>query len=194
MHKLHIGCGDHIIEGWLNTDGHPWAAGVTKLDATQVFPFPDASFDYIYSEHMIEHVSFDSGSKMLSECFRVLRPGGHLRVCTPDLEFLVDLYKDAKTRLQVEYIEYALDNENDTPFHDEVFIINNFFRKWGHCFIYNERVLKAALQIAGFKDIKRCKLQESQHKDLAGLANDTRMPAGFLELETLTLEATKMPA
>ena len=64
------------------------------LDATQTFPLPDCSFDYIFSEHMIEHVTYQNGKRMILECYRVLKPGGLLRISTPDLSFLVDLYKD----------------------------------------------------------------------------------------------------
>src|SRR5687767_1281080 len=66
--KLHIGAGLSLLTGWLNTDltARP---GVSYLDATARFPFPSDSFDFIYSEHMIEHVSYADGQRMLRECF-----------------------------------------------------------------------------------------------------------------------------
>lgn len=69
--KLHIGCGDHLLASWLNTDYEPVLPDVMRLDATQPFPFKDETFSYIYSEHVIEHISYWNGAKMLSECFRV---------------------------------------------------------------------------------------------------------------------------
>lgn len=44
---------------------------------------------------------------------------------------------------------------------------------------------------AGFAKITKCDLQESQDAALRNLANETRMPPGFLRLETLTLEGSK---
>ena len=36
--KLHIGCGDHLVQGWLNGDVAPYWNAI-KLDATRRFPF-----------------------------------------------------------------------------------------------------------------------------------------------------------
>ena len=71
--KLHIGCGGHVLSGWLNTDYDPELPMVMHLDARQHFPFKEETFDYIFSEHVIEHISYRDGMKMLTECFRVLK-------------------------------------------------------------------------------------------------------------------------
>src|SRR5580658_1989726 len=82
-HCLEIGAGANGKAGWLATDlGAGQGAGTTRsiaLDARKPFPIPTNSFDFIYSEHMIEHVTFDSGATMFKECFRILRPKGTLR-------------------------------------------------------------------------------------------------------------------
>ena len=91
--KLQLGCGSHPLDGWLNTDASPRAADVMRLNAARPFPFPDDAFAYVYSEHMIEHVSFRSAERALAESFRVLVPGGKIRVSTPDLAFLIDLWR-----------------------------------------------------------------------------------------------------
>jgi hypothetical protein len=64
-------------------------------------------------------------------------------------------------------------------------------RDWGHCFIYDEKTLNKSLTKAGFINIKRCKLQQSDLIELSGLENEDRMPEGFLGFETLTLEGEK---
>ena len=90
--RLHIGCAGHLLDGWLNSDVHPRTGNVLRLDATRRFPFPDGVFVHAYSEHVIEHLSFSQAASMLDECFRVLSPGGKVRITTPDLSFLVDLH------------------------------------------------------------------------------------------------------
>ena len=40
----------------------------------------------VYSEHMFEHVLPMDGAAFLKESYRILKPGGVLRVVTPDLE------------------------------------------------------------------------------------------------------------
>jgi len=193
--KLHIGCGKHTLAGWLNTDSYLQdpSLPVYLLDASKRFPFADGTFAYVFSEHMIEHVSYPAGRHMLSECLRVLEPGGVLRVSTPDLDFLLDLRRPDKSPLQREYIQWAA--ETSTPNvpdpTNEVFLINNFVRDWGHTFIYDERTLRQSLQLAGFGQLRKCELQESPIECLRNLENEARMPPGFLRLESMVLEAIK---
>lgn len=46
-------------------------------------PFPSAMFDVVFAGEIIEHVADTDG--MLEELHRVLRPGGHLLLTTPNL-------------------------------------------------------------------------------------------------------------
>jgi hypothetical protein len=48
-----------------------------------------------------------------------------------------------------------------------------------------------ALTRAGFVDTTECKVRESRHQMLCGLEDVARLPPGFLELESMELEATK---
>ena len=66
------------------------------------------SLDYIFSEHMIEHVSYEQGASMLRECYRTLKPGGRLRLATPDYTFLHELYASEKSDLQLNYIKWSI--------------------------------------------------------------------------------------
>lgn len=191
-HKLHIGCGFHVLPGWLNTDYYPTDPNVAHLDATKPFPFEDATFDFVFSEHMIEHVPYLDGCNMLRECFRVLKPGGVVRISTPDLNFLIELYGSSKTEQQQKYIEWS--KQNFAPWAAEAndtFIINNFMRDWGHCFIYDEKALGQAMENAGLRDIVRCVIQGSSRPELQNLENEGRAPPGFVKLETLTMEGTR---
>jgi predicted SAM-dependent methyltransferase len=49
-------------------------------------PFAAESVTLIYSEHMLEHLPAHTGARVLREAYRVLAPGGVLRIATPDLE------------------------------------------------------------------------------------------------------------
>ena len=190
--KLHIGCGPNILDGWLNSDFYPQSANVFHLDATRPFPLPDESFDYVFSEHMIEHVPYSDGAAMLLECHRVLKPDGRIRISTPDLRFLVDLYGEKRSELQSRYIDWSTRTfVENAPGSDAVFVINNFVRDWGHAFIYDEKILGAALNRAGFTNVSKFELNKSDDPALCRLENESRMPEGFLRLESITLEARK---
>jgi hypothetical protein len=113
---------------------------------------------------------------------------------TPDLKFLIELYSDDKTTVQSAYIKWS--KESFAPWATEAtdtFVINNFVRDWGHCFIYDEKTLRESLQDADFRLVVRCALQQSTTPELRNLEHEARMPIDFLRLETMTLEGSKLP-
>ena len=46
----------------------------------QALPYPDASFDHVFSSLVFHHLTRDMKMQTLQEVFRVLRPGGELHV------------------------------------------------------------------------------------------------------------------
>ena len=189
---LQIGCGDNPLPGWLNTEYFPDRADLVHLDATGRFPFPDASFDRVYSEHVIEHLPLDGGINLLAESCRVLRPGGRIRISTPPLEFLVSLVEQPDAGLNPAYMQWHSDRWlQGAPLRGPAVVINDFVRNWGHLFIYDEPTLRSAMSLAGFTDLKRCSIDESGAPELVGLENVGRMPAGLLQLHTMTIEGVK---
>ena len=185
---------DHILPGWLNSDLFPNSRDILYLDATKPFPLESNSFDYIFSEHMIEHIPYLQGKQMLKECYRVLKRNGKIGISTPDLSFLMDLYKDDISEFQKEYIKWAMDiyKLGDAPCQFATFVINNFMQNWVHTFIYDEKLLGTSLDQVGFSKIVKCDLKDSTDEILRNLEFDSKMPPGFLKLETMTLEGTKV--
>jgi predicted SAM-dependent methyltransferase len=181
--KLQLGAGEHPHDGWLNTDLHGYGHDdLVFLDVRKPFPLPDASFDLVYSEHMLEHLTYAEGQRCLRECLRVLRPGGVIRVATPSLERLARLYDGGD--VQESYVRWAvetLEPETDAPLPGVA--INNFVRSWGHRFIYDPQTLRHALAEAGFVDVEERTVGElEQH-----LADRPE----FNEYETFVLEARR---
>jgi len=199
MIKLHLGCGKNLLGGWINTDSKTSLQGCDYLDVTEKFPYDDNSVDYIFSEHMIEHINYQDGKFMIEESFRVLKSGGKIRISTPDLKFLINLYTEDKTDLQKKYIDYSVNHKSyNVSIGTDTFIINNFVRDWGHTFIYDEKTLKSLLESIGFSDVKSYLISESEDENLKNLENindsENRgqgQTKEFLQLETFTLEATK---
>jgi len=95
LRKLQLGAGSNDPKGWLNTDIEPNSNEV-YLDATKRYPFPDGSFHYVFSEYVIDHVPWEADVAMLKECYRVLAPGGKLRVITTNLAKFVRCYQEAR--------------------------------------------------------------------------------------------------
>ena len=190
---LHIGCGPHQLDGWLNTDIDA-REGVTYLDATQHFPLQDECVDYIFSEHMFEHIPYNSGHFFLCEACRVLKRGGAIRIATPDLDFLVRLYIESKGEFAQKYIKYAVDTFiPDIKVYTRGNVINNYFYNWGHRFIYDFEMLQITLSAAGFSEIVRCEPKTSKDLHLCGLErHGTLLGDEFNEYETIVVEARKL--
>jgi predicted SAM-dependent methyltransferase len=202
--KLQLGTGTLPTPGWLNTDLDPTlgrtvtADGppVIFLDVTRRFPFLDATFDYAAAEHLIEHLHYDAGRRMLAECARVLRPGGRIRIATPDLERLLNLYEQ-RHRLSSEqeaYIRWTADMWLEPDRASVAFVINNAFHAWGHQFLFDEDTLRATLAEVGFTAIDRFAVRESDDAHLQGL--ETHGCAcgneAMVAFETMVLEAERL--
>ena len=62
-------------------------------------PFKNNTFNYLYSEHTLEHLEITKVKFFLKECWRILKPGGIFRVTVPDLELLATKYVEKDTDL-----------------------------------------------------------------------------------------------
>ncbi len=194
--KLHIGASRSLLPGWLNTDFILESAGVVYLDATQKFPFPDNAFDYVVSEHMIEHIDYASGQAMLRECFRVLKPGGKIRLTTPDLQVLARLCAPEKTDAENTYVNFVADHLfPEMKTNRGVFVLNNAFRSWGHQFLYDPETLRHALAGHGFADLKNFKPGVSDDPNLRGLETHGKIIGNeaINQFESFVVEA-RVPA
>jgi len=188
---LQIGCGPHILPGWLNTDLRPGPQAVF-LDASETFSFPDCYFDYAFSEHVIEHLNYETGARMVSEIFRILRPGGRVRIATPNLDFLVNLYLHPDEPGHQRYIRYSAERLALPAPATAVSIVNNFFRDWGHQYIHSRQGLEAMLLQSGFTSIIQCASGESPDPNLRSIdSHGLRIGDEFNRLETMVLEAVK---
>ena len=194
IRKLQLGAGSTSLPGWLCTDLIHRPGEVVYLDVTKPFPFDNVLFDFISSEHLIEHLSWGDGRRMLLECYRVLKPGGIIRTATPDLGVLLGLYGPTATPDREQYIKWITDCFlAGVDVYKPQFAINTAFCKRGHQFLYDGEILELALRRAGFEDITRCKYGESLHEHLRGIECHG-MKVGSTEMisyETMVYEARR---
>jgi SAM-dependent methyltransferase len=95
MQKLNLGCGLRFHPEWVNIDIISASPHVQAHDLRKGIPFADATFDVVYHSHMLEHLPHRSALPFLQECHRVLKPGGIIRLATPDLEQIARTYLQA---------------------------------------------------------------------------------------------------
>jgi predicted SAM-dependent methyltransferase len=117
--KLNLGCGPQVPDGWINVDyalgarfmkipffqafnkkvklfDLDWNDKIYLYDLTKKFPWTDSSIDIIYSSHTLEHFSKEDGRTFLTECHRVLRKNGIIRIVVPDLRHFVAEYIEGR--------------------------------------------------------------------------------------------------
>jgi predicted SAM-dependent methyltransferase len=111
-------------EGWINLDGSwnawlakhpylrmiiktsrifpssrldvPWNPDIVFHNVRKSLPFGDNSMTAVYSSHLHEHLYLEEGNRLLGECYRILAPGGALRIIIPDFRSIMLEYADGK--------------------------------------------------------------------------------------------------
>ena len=125
-------------------------------DLAYSIPLHDSSADFVYSSHFLEHLNRRDAENLLAESYRVLKPGGIVRVAVPDLKFAVELYaSDRKEEMLTQY--FFVDDDG-----------SHYAR---HKYMYDFQLLKDALEKAGFHDVKHCSFQQGVTPDLELLDN-----------------------
>ena len=125
-------------------------------DLVYGIPLADNMVDYIYSSHFLEHLSRQDGVSLAEEMFRVIKPGGIVRISVPDLAYAVSLYEQGYKEKML--ISYFFVEDDDS-----------YFAR--HKYMYDFNMLSEMLIGAGFVNVRRCKVREGRTPDLDALDN-----------------------
>lgn len=159
--RLHIGCGDKPLPGWVNIDRVARAPGVTTdLDVTDL-PYADASVDAVLAEHVFEHFTFAEEGAVWHEMARVLRPGGTLTLEVPDFEWVCETFLSANDDWRAFYVVGAKDDyagcgralDQRWGILQTMFFGNQNGAGQFHRSAYTEGKLRAIATALGFQDI-----------------------------------------
>ena len=88
LRRLNLGCGDKILEGYVNVDVAPSRAGRSPdvlCDLHRLEPFATDSCDEVMAIHVVEHFYRWEVIDVLREWLRVLKPGGRMILECPNL-------------------------------------------------------------------------------------------------------------
>ena len=230
LKKLNLGCGPgKHAKDWIHLDGSwnarlakhprirnilktfhilpnalvdmPWAQDIFIHDLRKPLPFDANSMEAIYSSHTLEHLYLEEAKRLLKECYRVLKPGGILRIVLPDLKAMVQEYIDEQSH------SYPVnDIYNDTPA-DRLNVrlnlrmpnsapINIFHRIYTamtdfhtHKWMYDAESLTYYFQKSNFINIQEMKCYESRIKGIDAVETELRILNGA----GLCIEGLKPP-
>jgi len=149
MNRLHIGCGEKYIPGFIHIDTRKFAHVDYVTPADRLDMFEDNSVDLIYASHILEHFRRHEIRRVLGEWYRVLKPHGILRLAAPDFEAIVKVYKKYKDMELIMGLLYG-GQEYEYNFHHVAF---------------DFKYLKKILKNVGFKNIHRYDWKKTVHKD-----------------------------
>lgn len=147
--QLCLGAGNVRIPGFISIDSRelPELDYVTSVDKLDMFQ--DNSVDLIYSCHVLEHFPRRATQRVLREWYRVLKPGGTLRLAVPDFEACVKVYETTKNMaLLLGHLVGGQDYPGNT-----------------HFMVFDFTYLATLLSEVGFRNIRKYDWRQSIHKD-----------------------------
>lgn len=172
---MHVGCGSHILPGWINVDlkGRP---GVDlALDVRQGLPY--SGLEAVYAEHFLEHLTIVEALGFLGDVHRALAPGGRLRLSTPNLDW-------------VWVTQYRLEGDEDAR-RQMAIQTNRGFYGWQHRFLWNREMLAEALASTGYDDLCWCRYGESPREIFRGIEGHETYEDDERTPHVLVVEARK---
>jgi len=151
MKRYHFGCGPFKIDGWENYN--------REIDLRKPLPFPDAEAEFVFTEHVIEHLTPQEGWRFFEQCHRILAINGVVRTVFPDITKVWNLatpnYIDTLKR------RGWGDGSPASSIHHLVF-------RHGHKSLWTPPLMITVLEAIGF-EARQVPLNWSRHKGLIGL-------------------------
>lgn len=165
-------------EGWLVTNVNALARNY--LDATSTWPLVAGDVANVYADNVIEHIPLEGTRALLAEAHRCMRPGGVIRLITPDVRAHVELYLAGRESLQGAAAQHyrGMGLTVEHPIDVLRIPIGEFGHHTGYVFDFE--TLAAELTDAGFRDVVQCPAGQSEHEVMAGL--DVRSHEGGAQL------------
>jgi predicted SAM-dependent methyltransferase len=151
--QLMFGCGLTRYPGWVGIDCFPGKSVDLLLDLRRRLPFRDASVQYCYSEHFLEHLYPEEAEFHLKEVWRVLKPGGVYRVVVPAGIYFAKKYLEGDREF------FALAHPWEERPIDALYKIVNWNGQ--HRSLYDFAQLEYLSRRAGFGEARECQVNQS---------------------------------
>ena len=156
--KLHLGCGDVKIDGYINVDIRSYPIYRTKNpsspdvidDMTELRQFRKNTVSVIYICHALDHLTRFQYNFALKSWHQLLKKGGILRISVPDMENLCKYYVETGDLNSIRGTLYGGQDYKEN------------FHYWGWDF--NE--LSKDLKDVGFKKVNKYDWQQTEHSHI----------------------------
>ncbi|MBI5401666.1 methyltransferase domain-containing protein [Candidatus Wolfebacteria bacterium] len=209
--KINLGCGLNISSNWINLDASwnarlakhqflrkalkyfhllpkrlaeiDWPQNIFIHDVRKKFLFENNCFSAVYSSHLLEHLYLEEAKELLAECFRILEPGGVLRIVVPDFKTIIKEYDNLeKSNFSnaADIISKKIFIWESKPYHKNPIYkiydaVNDFH---SHKWMYDAESLIEYFKTAGFESAKEMKFLESRISDIEEVESASRVLNG----------------
>jgi ubiquinone/menaquinone biosynthesis C-methylase UbiE len=178
VRRLHWGCGPITPYGWVNSDIHARPGVDVPADILAGLPLAADQFDYAVAIHALPEIPIRDQDRALRELWRVLKPGGILRLGLPDLDKAIRAYQTK----DIDYFFLIPDDAAQTI--SGKMITQLLWYSISRC-MFTAEFATELLARSGFRDIKLCGFRQTQSSFPGIVELDDR------ELESFFVEATK---
>jgi predicted SAM-dependent methyltransferase len=201
---VNLGSGPHAQDGWQNLDKSPsmtlsraklirsalhrvgligtsnlvdWSPAIIRADLRRRLPYEDGQVTAIYSSHALEHLYFADAQRLLTDCFRVLRKGGVLRLALPDFHDIAIsvLAAEAQSGLELHARLNAYPLERPRGRRRLQSLLSASHHRWQP----TRQLVETMLLTAGFETVQFPTFQDGQLPDLTDI--ETRPASLFAE-------------
>lgn len=127
--RLNLGSGPRKLPGFRSVD---------RIYGQECFPltYADGSVDFALASHLLEHFSWRTCQQVLFDWVRVLKDGATIQIAVPDFDLLIDQHRQG-----VPIIPFLFGGQTDESDY--------------HCMAFDEPTLRALMEFAGLKNIRR---------------------------------------
>jgi len=141
--NLNVGCGNSPATGdsWVNLDQYHEADYVVKMSFLEYAgKTDDGFFDLVNMDAFLEHLPTKAALPTVKEAYRILKPGGLLRITVPDFDYLVEQWYRTKDALKqtMEQMFYG-NQKHEGEFHRSIWTVTK---------------LRDVLAVAGFTEFQ----------------------------------------
>ena len=155
---LNLGSGTYNAPGWVNVDlwglHRSWGVDPDVIwDLRRPLPLPDGSVRGVFLEHVLEHLPAPVGLAAADQAFRLLEPGGVLRISVPDFGRYACSYAD-RVRGRGHASDLISTERPGRP--TELMAVAEVVYDHGHVSVWDADTLIALMRAAGFVDVHEC--------------------------------------
>ena len=167
QHYINLGSGPFVVEGLTNIDFFDTEGIDYGADLRYPLKIQDQAVDGVFTEHAIEHLSYEEAGRLLADCHRILKPGGVVRIVVPDVSLFIRSYADDDkywfaTWEQLMFIGSTDAERAKRRLTAPIEAISFVTQEYGHRSSWDFAMLKGVLERIGFRNVKQTEFRRGQ--------------------------------